>query len=253
MIEEHVFDLLPGFALESLDEEDLLKVARHLPHCAACIRDLESYTAARDQLAQMTPVKTPAENLKSRVLYKVAVESQRVRMVEGAPASSAQAAGQVSWFDRLRLLFGRQTGLAFAVLAVFIILLLGINNFMLQQRVNDLQARFPADQVLIARLDGTAYAPNASGYVIVYRNNSYGSLTVENAPVLGEDQQYQIWLIRNGERTSGGVFSVNAMGYGVLQVYSREPLDVYDSFGITIEPAGGSPAPTGEKVLGGGL
>jgi anti-sigma-K factor RskA len=89
--------------------------------------------------------------------------------------------------------------------------------------------------------------------MIVFKNNHYGSLTVENAPVLDATQQYQVWLIKNGERTNGGVFSVNDSGYGVLQVYSKQPLEIYDSFGITIEPAGGSPAPTGERILGGGL
>jgi anti-sigma-K factor RskA len=119
--------------------------------------------------------------------------------------------------------------------------------------VDDLEARVPGNNVQIVRLDGTGSAPQTVGYVIVFKNNRYGSLTVENAPVLNEDQQYQIWLMKNGERISGGVFSVNDSGYGVLQVYSKEPLEVYDSFGITIEPVGGSPAPTGEKILGGGL
>jgi len=36
-------------------------------------------------------------------------------------------------------------------------------------------------------------------------------------------------------------------------VQANQPLDTYQSFGITIEPNGGSPAPTGKKVLGGNL
>ena len=68
---------------------------------------------------------------------------------------------------------------------------------------------------------------------------------------LDDAQQYQLWLIRDGERTSGGVFSVSQSGYTAMQVYSREPLASFDAFGITIEPYGGSPGPTGDKVLGG--
>jgi anti-sigma-K factor RskA len=34
---------------------------------------------------------------------------------------------------------------------------------------------------------------------------------------------------------------------------SEQPLKAFSTFGITIEPAGGSPGPTGDKVLGGGL
>jgi anti-sigma-K factor RskA len=253
MIEEHVFDFLPGYALEILDDEDLLRVARHLPHCVACIAELEAYAATRDQLAFMAPVQAPAADLRARVLQKVNAESQHARAVERVPESINSTQVRTAWWDHLRMFLGRQAGFTFAVLALLIILFLGINNYLLWQRVDKLHTLLPEDQVLIARLDGTANAPGASGYVIVYRDNKYGSLTVENAPVLDENQQYQIWLIRDGERTSGGVFSVNASGYGVLQVYSHEPLDMYDSFGITIEPAGGSPAPTGEKILGGGL
>ena len=56
-----------------------------------------------------------------------------------------------------------------------------------------------------------------------------------------------------GQRTSGGVFSVYDEGYGVLKIDAPEPLISYQNVGITIEPAGGSPGPTGERVLGGDL
>jgi anti-sigma-K factor RskA len=59
-----------------------------------------------------------------------------------------------------------------------------------------------------------------------------------------------LWLIQDGQRTSGGVFSVSDEGYGSLWISSPEPLATYSAFGITIEPAGGSPGPTGDKVLG---
>ncbi len=44
---------------------------------------------------------------------------------------------------------------------------------------------------------------------------------------------------------------VSAEGYGSLSVESPKHLISYSQFGITIVPAGGSPGPTGEKVLGG--
>jgi anti-sigma-K factor RskA len=88
---------------------------------------------------------------------------------------------------------------------------------------------------------------------MVFRDQNYGSLAVTHAPLLTEDQQYQIWLIQDGVRTSGGVFSVNEDGYGNLMVSAEQPLDSFQSFGVTIEPLGGSPQPTGEKILGGEL
>ena len=71
--------------------------------------------------------------------------------------------------------------------------------------------------------------------------------------MLDSASQYQLWLIKDGNRTSGGVFSVLDNSYGVLVVNSSESLSVYDGFGVTIEPAGGSQGPTGSKVLGGNI
>jgi anti-sigma-K factor RskA len=85
------------------------------------------------------------------------------------------------------------------------------------------------------------------------KNGEYGTLMVDHLPPLGQDQQYQLWLIKDGKRTSGGVFSVNLDGYGSLWVTSPEWLANYSALGITIEPTGGSPGPTGAKVLGGNL
>jgi anti-sigma-K factor RskA len=36
-----------------------------------------------------------------------------------------------------------------------------------------------------------------------------------------------------------------------MWVYTTHPLVDYQQFGVTVEPLGGSPAPTGNKVLGG--
>ena len=85
---------------------------------------------------------------------------------------------------------------------------------------------------------------------MVSTDGEHGTLVVDGLPALDEERQYQLWLIEDGQRTSGGVFSVNPEGYGSLWVLSPEPLSGYSAFGITIEPAGGSPGPTGAKVLG---
>ncbi len=89
--------------------------------------------------------------------------------------------------------------------------------------------------------------------LVISRDGDHGTLVVDGLSALDPAQQYQLWLIRNGKRTSGGVFSVDQQGYGSLWVKSQAPLISYTSFGITIEPAGGSPGPTGKKVLGGDL
>ena len=86
--------------------------------------------------------------------------------------------------------------------------------------------------------------------MMVFANEKYGTLTIHNAPGLDSTHQYQLWLVKDGKRFNGGVFSVNEDGYGVLQISADLPLETYQSFGVTIEPFGGSAAPTGKKVFG---
>jgi len=88
------------------------------------------------------------------------------------------------------------------------------------------------------------YAPGGVGWVL---------LCVYDMPTLPEGMAYQVWLIRNGERDSGGVFQVSPKGYGLLLMELAQPLDAYEALGITIEPASGSPGPTSPRVLGGRL
>ena len=102
-------------------------------------------------------------------------------------------------------------------------------------------------------LSGTETAPQASGTVIMSVDGDHGALVVDGLAVLDADHQYQLWLIKDGQRTSGGVFSVDDEGYAVLWVSAPASLSSFDAVGVTVEPAGGSPSPTGEKVLGGTL
>jgi anti-sigma-K factor RskA len=99
----------------------------------------------------------------------------------------------------------------------------------------------------------TDAAPKATGKLLISMDGEYGTLVVDGLPPLDAGHQYQLWLIRDGQRTSGGLLTVNAHGYGVLEISAPEPLVRYPSLGVTIEPMGGSPGPTGEKVLGGDL
>ena len=57
----------------------------------------------------------------------------------------------------------------------------------------------------------------------------------------------------NGERTSGGTFTVDERGRSWVYIRSPQPLTNYKSIGITIEPAGGSHKPTGPKMMGSNL
>jgi anti-sigma-K factor RskA len=72
-------------------------------------------------------------------------------------------------------------------------------------------------------------------------------------PPLEAGKEYQLWLIRDGQRTSGAVFSTDENHYGGTRIRAPLSLLEYSAVGITIEPEGGSSQPTGTQVLSGPL
>ncbi len=238
MSEEHVLDLIPAYALDCLDEEELGQVVAHLAVCASCRLEAEQYRAIVDELPAAMAQHQPPAALKDRLM-------------QAARREKAQAQDRPSFVDRQRPRPAWRS-LNLAWLSLILILALGLNNLFLWQRLNRVESRQRQSLMTVA-LQGTQFSPNAAGMLVISRDGEHGTLVVDGLPPLGAERQYQLWLIRNGERVSGGVFSVDSQGYGSVWVSSNEPLINYSSFGVTIEPAGGSPGPTGEKVLGGGL
>jgi anti-sigma-K factor RskA len=246
----HVIDNLPAYALGDLEGEELLEVARHLPGCPQCRAALQAYWRVADELPQALPPGKPPADLRARVVARVgaasaglpepAAKPERVRV---GPARGA------NWMQRLGHLFWPKAALAGLGLVLVVALITTVAFFVRQGT-----PAAPAPQnVRVVQLAGDASTPEATGYLMVFPGENHGSLTVDKAPTLEPGFQYQVWLVKDGQRVSGGVFSVNADGYGVLQISADRPLDAFDRVGVTVEPAGGSPGPTGARLLGGDL
>ena len=101
------------------------------------------------------------------------------------------------------------------------------------------------------QMQASAAAPKAVGRLFTAPELNALALIIYDMPPLPQGKVYQFWLIDpNGNRTSGGTFSVDAQGRGWVLIRSPKPLSNFQSVGITIEPEGGSPAPTGDKMMG---
>jgi len=79
-------------------------------------------------------------------------------------------------------------------------------------------------------------------------------IRVEALPALSEENIFQLWLVDDsGVRTSGGLFR---QARDDVATYIEIPLaasfEAYQGFGVSLEPAGGSPypdRPTGPRVF----
>lgn len=240
--EIHVLDCLPAYALGSLDAGEKVQVEEHLKGCAQCQRELEAYRVVVEELPLATPLADPPPRLRQAILDRA---SQTVQKAD----HPAKRSDHLSLLDRLRKSLSAPVptwGLVGAL--VVVVALLAINLILLQRTT-----AAPAGDFRVVHLTGTTFAQEASAWVVMSGDGQAGTLITEWLPALPSDKQYQLWLVKDGKRKSGGVFSVDEHGYASLWVYTSEPLSDYKQFGVTIEPLGGSPGPTGNKVLGGSL
>jgi len=223
---EHVADLLAEHSLGVLRGAELRRVERHLRHCAACGSELAAWQEVADQLACVPAPVQPPPALIGRILDRL-------------PAPAALHAG-----GRLR---GVRLSPGWAAL-VLVALLASIGaNIALWLRTESAEGLLTDPSAV--HMVATQAALGAGGRLVPSMNSGRATLLVEGLPGLPPGSQYQLWLIRDGARTSGGVFSVDREGCAVLFVNPPAPLSTYSGFGITVEPAGGSPGPTGVRVL----
>jgi anti-sigma-K factor RskA len=238
--EQHKLDLIPAYALGCLDKAELVDIEEHLAVCESCRQELKAYQKLADQLPFALAQTTPPPTVKDKLMERLAARK--------ADRKDSAAEKPASWWERLSASLQSRAP-AWALASLVIVLLLVSSNLYLWRQVSQLK---PGELPMIA-LQSSGVAPRAAGTIVVSRDGARGALVVDGLKSLGASQQYQLWLIKGGLRTNGGVFSVDEGGYATFYVESPKPLSSYDSIGVTIEPAGGSPAPTGDKVLGGKL
>jgi anti-sigma factor RsiW len=239
---EEILELIPAYALNSLDADEAALVSQHLAGCEICLAESAAYEAVIDVMPLAAPDARPSPALKGRLMAQI--KNEPVSDLAAPPTPSIL---ERSWGQQLSEAFQNLlTGPRWRPVGLLIIIALVIGNVFLWQQLN---APDPNAWQRV-RLTGTEIAPEARGIIYISADGRNGTFIVDQLPQLDPEQEYQLWLILDGQRTNGAVFSVDDDGYRGLQIVSPLPLQDYDSFGITIEPAGGSPQPTGERVLG---
>jgi anti-sigma-K factor RskA len=211
-------ELIPAYALGILEDREAGIVAEHLASCGVCRSELQAYAETAASLVLAGPMVDPSPAVKERLMKRVRSGGRRPLVAGPAP---------LPWWQRLAQ--SLQPVLRWQLVAVVLILALVISNAILWQRLN--RSTDVLDRAIV--LTGSEAAPQARGEIVVSGNGRDATLIVEGLAPL-----------------SGGVFSVNANGYSSLSVSAPQPFHDYSAFGVTVEPAGGSPQPTGQRVLG---
>jgi anti-sigma-K factor RskA len=132
----------------------------------------------------------------------------------------------------------------------------------LERRVTQLQSEserlartltiLAAPNVQSVSLAGMGTSHSAVGRTYIDAAARKAVFYAANLPALGPDKSYQLWYLdAEDEKTSAGVFDVDAHGKAALVIDQPLPLEKIQGWVVTVEPRGGRPQPTGPIALAG--
>lgn len=211
------------------DEKDAFEA--HLATCGECTAEVQSLRRTADALAYAVPQRTPPAELRERVLG-----SFTNRQAPAAPARPVRSEMR-SWWP----------------LAASLILVAAVGAYAvrLQMRVGDLQssmAVLAAPDLVRIDLAGQPTAPQSSGRALWSRNRGMVFAT-SNLPAPPAGKVYQVWVVTAGAPISAGLVVPDPAGGGMTYFYTPPDIPPPTAVAVTLEPAGGVPAPTGQFYL----
>ena len=242
----HVKDLLPAYALDCLDDEESILVSEHLVTCEQCQTELQSFQTVVDQLGFVAPEATPSADLKDRIMSHLQSETP--------PTPAKEKKSHVPWWQGLGIML-RRTAPAWGLVCFLLAVGLGMSSWNLWQQLHpqpdgDMGEHDHVEEMFeVVKLGCTQEAPDAAGHLMIGKDGQYALLVVVGLPAPEPGYMYQLWAVRDGQRESGGMFTVTSYGYGSMTISIPQTLVGYSQFDVTIEPSEGSPQPTGAKVL----
>jgi anti-sigma-K factor RskA len=218
---EQVNELAGAYALGALSPEEVREVEEHLAGCNLH-EEFASLRATASALSFAAPERDPPPALRARLLAAIEADAP------AAPVTPVPIEGRRSAWRR------RPYALA-AALAIIAVGLLAWNLLLLSG--ND------EDEAIVRSVTSGSAAGTELRYL---PDEQVAILDVEGLEELPEGRTYQIWTIRGDDAPRGvGLFQVNGSDRAVF----TSPLVDGDRIAVTVEPAGGSVAPTTEPLF----
>ncbi|MGH7503511.1 MAG: anti-sigma factor [Longimicrobiales bacterium] len=255
-----------SYALGALDDEERRTFEEHIETCAVCQTELRAQREVVAGLGSAVPFHNPPPALRDRILD----DARRVRPISGRAAAHLPPG---SSSHGMRWLAAAAAVAAVALTAMFVrersarrdlegtVATLTRQATQMDARIAELDAALAARDSLIAavlspdvrtaRLAAQGQPPSAR----IYWNQERGRVVVAafDLPAAPAGRAYQLWGITGGAApVSLGVFNTGSDGRAVA-TFDVPATTAIDVAAITEEPAGGSPQPTSQPFLVGGV
>lgn len=225
--------LAAAYAVDALDDDERAAFEAHYRTCEACRTEVRRFHEAAGLLAGGS-ASTPPAGLERSVMDAIA------RTPQESPIAT-----DVSDLDDRRRRRSRSTFLAAA--AAVVILVVGAVAIIGQRGGgSDVDEVVAAPDAVITTLALTPDGAAGSFQVVWSQEQGRIAVIADDLPDPGTDRAYELWAIEGDTPVSAGVFVPD--DGSVREAVDLDDLDLEDAdaaaWGVTVEPASGSAAPT---------
>ena len=235
MDRNELLDLIPAYALEALEPDEKQQVEALLKTDAEAQQLLAEYQDITNNLILATPARRAPVHLQDDLRKRLAAS----RPVQAAPPTVVRPTRRRAsiWLPLLAA-------------AAVIVLIFGARAYLNRNPAEELYNQIIAmpgyKTMPIPGADGTT----PIGEMVASPDGSQAVLRMTRVPALQSDRTFQLWLIDDSGAHSGGLipFLQPDSTYYVVVPLAKNVLD-YKAFGVSVEPSGGSPAPSTTPIV----
>lgn len=248
MNRDDLVNLIPAYVLGGLDPEEHVEFESWLETDPEAQTLLAEYQAVASHLVALAPVRPAPDHLQADLRRRLAASR-----VQGEIPVSKPAFAQPSRYRNLTRMWKRRAfryGLAAAVLIIVALIVVLVQQ---ANRSKPYNAAHMFDEITAQA--GAARFPLVPGEgqdalrgeLVVSTAGDHAVIRVEQLPTLDAGQTFQLWLLdTGGTLRSGGLFQREGPDQPTyIMIPIDKPISDYQRFGVSIEPAGGSPKPDG--------
>ncbi len=244
--EDCVHTLIGAYVLDAVTDMERRAVQDHLVECDTCAAEAEELRATAARLGDAA-VTTPPAGLREKVLAEVSRTRQ-----DGPPNRRTESASRAD---------PRRWAVAAAAVLILIMVAVGVTYGVQQSRLNDQRQRLAAATAQQNRMSAVLAAPDATvtanrsltgggrARMIVSRQLDRGVVVLAGLPAPRSGRVYELWLMKGSELSGAVPVRVLEPGQRATTALMSGVVG-HDTFGISVEPPGGSDHPSPRSVYG---
>jgi anti-sigma-K factor RskA len=231
--------LTGAYAVDAVDGAEREKFEHHLRRCSSCEHEVLGMQETATRLG-LAAARVPPPSLKTAVMASAARTRQHPPVAEASPAPEPRA----RWRPRLAV--------AVATLAAAVIVALAVTLGLQHSELDQSRAQQREVAAVLtapgARLVTAPTSLGGTATVVVAQRLGKMIFTSSGLPALADAKVYQVWILTSsGGATSAGLVPGAVNGQTAPLLAAGPPPG--DQVGVTVEPAGGTKAPTTKPIV----